>query len=89
MADKEALHAEIKQLIVDTLGLEDITAADIETDAPLFVEGLGLDSIDSLEIAMILEEHYDVTFDEDPEVNQAVFQSVGTLSEFILENRKG
>ena len=89
MADKEALHAEIKQLIVDTLGLEDIAAADIETDAPLFVEGLGLDSIDSLEIAMVLEEHYDVTFDEDPEVNQAVFQSVRTLSEYILENRKG
>jgi acyl carrier protein len=89
LADKGELVAQIKALIVDTLGLEDVTAAEIDTDAPLFVEGLGLDSIDSLEIAMVLEERFDVTFGEDPEVNQAIFASVRTLAEFILESREG
>ena len=56
MAESEALHQEIKVLIVETLMLEDVTAEAIETDAPLFGEGLGLDSIDSLEIAMVLED---------------------------------
>ncbi len=55
MSENTSIHDELKELIVDTLALEDITAAEIETDAPLFVEGLGLDSIDSLEIAMELE----------------------------------
>ena len=52
----EALEAELKGLIVDALALEDIEPAEIESDAPLFVEGLGLDSIDALELAMALEE---------------------------------
>ena len=69
MADEDELFARIKALIVDTLGLEKVKAEDIETDAPLFVDGLRLDSIDSHEIAVVLEEHFEVTFNEDPEVN--------------------
>lgn len=55
MSEQEVLHIELKELIVETLALEDIAAAEIETDGALFVEGLGLDSIDSLELAMMLE----------------------------------
>jgi acyl carrier protein len=83
----EAFHEELKELIVDTLVLEDVTASDIETDAPLFGEGLGLDSIDALEIAMVLEERYGVILDDDPEKNQMIFESVRSLAAFVTENR--
>jgi acyl carrier protein len=83
----ETFHEELKKLIVDTLVLEDVTASDIETDAPLFGEGLGLDSIDALEIAMVLEERYGVTLDDDPEKNQMIFESVRSLAAFVTENR--
>lgn len=89
MSEQEALHGELKELIIETLALEDITAAEIETDAALFVEGLGLDSIDSLELAMVLEERYGVTLDDDPEANQAIFKSVRSLGTFVAENRAG
>jgi acyl carrier protein len=83
----ETFHEELKELIVDTLVLEDVTASDIETDAPLFGEGLGLDSIDALEIAMVLEERYGVILDDDPEKNQMIFESVRSLAAFVTENR--
>ena len=89
MSEQDALHDELKELIIETLALEDITASEIETDAALFVEGLGLDSIDSLELAMVLEERYGVTLDDDPEANQAIFQSVRSLGEFVAGNRAG
>jgi len=87
LSKNEALYEELKELIVDTLVLEDVTASDIETDAPLFGEGLGLDSIDALEIAMVLEERYGVTLDDDPEKNQMIFESVRSLAAFVTENR--
>ncbi len=87
MPDNISIHNELKDLIVDTLALEDITPAEIETDAPLFVEGLGLDSIDSLEIAMVLEERYGVTLDDDPDTNIKIFDSVRSLGVFVTENR--
>ena len=89
MSEQDPLHGELKELIIETLALEDITAAEIETDASLFVDGLGLDSIDSLELAMVLEERYGVTLDDDPEANQAIFQSVRSLGAFVSENRAG
>ncbi|MBW1843931.1 MAG: acyl carrier protein [Deltaproteobacteria bacterium] len=87
MADQESLHAELKKLIVETLALEDTAPDEIENDAPLFGEGLGLDSIDALEIAMVLEERYGVTLDDDPEANQRVFESVRSLAAFVAESR--
>ncbi len=87
MAEHESLHAELKKLIVETLALEDTTPDEIETDAPLFGEGLGLDSIDALEIAMVLEERYGVTLDDDPEANQRIFESVRSLTAFVAESR--
>ncbi len=87
MSEPESLHAELKKLIVETLALEDTTPDEIETDAPLFGEGLGLDSIDALEIAMVLEERYGVTLDDDPESNQRIFGSIRNLSAFVAESR--
>ncbi len=87
MSKPEALYDELKILIVETLSLEEITPSEIETDAPLFVEGLGLDSIDALEIAMVLEERYGVTLDDDPDRNREIFASVKSLAAFVSENR--
>lgn len=87
MQDREALEAELKTLIVDALALEDIEPDEIESGAALFVEGLGLDSIDALELAMALEERYGVKIGEDPEVNRSIFASVASLAAFVDENR--
>jgi acyl carrier protein len=87
LQNREALEAELKGLIVEALALEDIEPAEIESDAPLFVEGLGLDSIDALELAMALEERFGVKIGEDPEVNQRIFASVASLASFVEENR--
>ena len=89
MLEHESLHAELKKLIVETLALEDTTPEEIETDAPLFGGDLGLDSIDALEIAMVLEERYGVTLEDDPEANQRIFESVRRLAAFIFESRAG
>ena len=83
----EALEQEIKQLIIEALVLEDVTAAEIEREAALFVDGLGLDSIDALELAMALEERYGVKIGDDPEQNRQIFSSVRALAEFVSENR--
>jgi acyl carrier protein len=83
----ESLEEEIKQLIIEALVLEDVTAAEIDLDAPLFVEGLGLDSIDALELAMALEERYGVKIGDDPEQNRKTFASVRSLAAFVSENR--
>ena len=87
MSEYESLHAELKKLIVETLALEDTTPDEIETDAPLFGEGLGLDSIDALEIAMVLEERYGVALEDDPELNQPGFESLRSLAAFVAESR--
>ncbi len=81
------LALEIKKLIVEALALEDIAPEEIETEAPLFVEGLGLDSIDALELAMALEEKYGVTVGDDPDQNQKIFFSVESLAQFVTEQR--
>jgi len=87
LQNREALEAELKGLIVESLALEDIEPAEIESGAPLFVERLGLDSIDALELAMALEERFGVKIGEDPEVNQRIFASVASLASFVEENR--
>lgn len=87
MPEAAELHAEIKQLIVDVLMLEDVAPADIQTEEPLFIEGLGLDSIDALELAMGLEEKYGVVITDDPEKNEKIFMSVAALAEFVVSER--
>ncbi|MFI5315836.1 MAG: phosphopantetheine-binding protein [Myxococcota bacterium] len=77
------LEAELKRLIVEALVLEDIAPDEIESEAPLFVEGLGLDSIDALELAMALEERFGVKIEDDPDENRRIFASVRSLAEFV------
>ena len=89
MSEINELQDELKTLIIETLVLEDVTPMDIEADMPLFGDGLGLDSIDSLEIAMVLEERYGVTLEDDPDTNREVFFSVSNLANFVLEKRSG
>lgn len=82
----EELVLELKNLIIGTLKLEDIVPNDIEDDAPLFGEGLGLDSIDALELVVALEKKYGVSI-PDSEVGKKVFRSVNALVEFVKTHR--
>jgi len=80
------LEQELKELIVTTLDLEDIKPKDIDTGAPLFVEGLGLDSIDALELGMALKKKYQITFNSKDEENKKHFASVRALAIYIAVN---
>ena len=82
------LEQEVKELIIEVLQLEDIGAADIDSDAPLFVEGLGLDSIDALELGVALQKRYGITLSADSEDTRRHFASVRALAAFIESNRK-
>ena len=84
---RELLEREIKELIVSALDLEDISADDIDTNAPLFVTGLGLDSIDALELGMALKKKYDVNFKADKDANREYFKSVAALAAYIAESK--
>lgn len=81
------LADEIKQLIIDSLNLEDIAPADIDTDAPLFGEGLGLDSIDALELGIALQKRYGVHLAAEAAETRAHFRSVASLAAFVSANR--
>ena len=83
----EKLYTQIKELIIDALNLEDISTDDIETEAPLFVDGLGLDSIDALELGMAIKQKYGLTLSSDNEEMKKSFYSVKTLAEYINANR--
>lgn len=80
------LRNDIKQLIISSLNLEGTTPEQIADDAPLFQEGLGLDSIDALELAVAIERRYRVTI-PDEAVGQKVFSSVNALAAYVAENR--
>ncbi len=80
------LIEKIKQLIIQRLKLADMTPEMIENNAPLFGEGLGLDSIDALELVLGLEKEFGVII-PDAEVGKRVFQSVKTVAQYVLENQ--
>jgi acyl carrier protein len=84
--EKDVLKSELKQLIIKTLRLEDVNLGDIQDDAPLFREGLGLDSIDALELVVALEKTYQVVI-EDEEVGKKAFASIEALADFVLDKR--
>jgi acyl carrier protein len=77
------LVEELKVLLIDTLDLEEIEPRDIETDAPLFGDGLGLDSIDALELGVAIQKRFGLKIDTNSEDISKWFYSVGSLSEFI------
>ena len=81
------LKDELKYKVIEALNLEDLTAVDIEDDAPLFGnEGLGLDSIDALELIVMLEKSYGIKI-KDPKAGKDIFKSISTLADYITENR--
>ena len=84
----QELQLELKCLIVESLMLEDVTVEQIDTDAPLFVEGLGLDSIDALELAMVLTRKYGIEIKAGDEQVKEVFHSVRSLAVFVQEHRE-
>lgn len=77
------LELEVKNLIIDSLDLEDISAEDINSNDMLFGEGLGLDSIDALELGLSIHKKYDVKLDANSEDTKKHFQSVASLAAFI------
>ena len=83
----ETLYQEIKQLIIDSLNLEDLSVDDIETEAPLFVDGLGLDSIDALELGMAIKQKYGITLSANNEEMKKCFYSVKTLADYISTHK--
>jgi acyl carrier protein len=81
-----ALQREVAVLIVDALGLE-VQPGDITADAPLYGDGLGLDSIDILEVALVVSKKYGFQLRSDDENNVRIFQSVGSLAAHIAAHR--
>lgn len=79
---------DIKALIIDVLDLEDIASADIDAAAALFGDGLGLDSIDALELGIALQKRYDLRIDIENDDMRKYFFSVDTLAEFVEERRQ-
>jgi acyl carrier protein len=82
----EDLIKKLKEEILEVLNLEDMDIEDIETEAPLFNEGLGLDSIDALELIVLMEREYGIKID-DPKKGKDIFYSVKTMADFITENQ--
>lgn len=80
------LTTQLKQQIIEALNLEDLTPADIADDAPLFGDGLGLDSIDALELIVLLERQYGIRL-TDPAEGKKIFASVATMADYIKANR--
>jgi acyl carrier protein len=87
LSSLEPLEAEIKKLVIETLMLEDVSPEEIASEDALFGEGLGLDSIDALELAIALENRYGVTVEAEAEQNAAIFESVRSLATFVQANR--
>ncbi|MEZ9196671.1 phosphopantetheine-binding protein [Shewanella sp. 10N.286.54.B9] len=82
-----SLENEIKQLIIDSLDLEDVTIDDIDADAALFGEGLGLDSIDALELGLAIKKLFDVKIEANSEATKLHFYSVASLANFVKSRR--
>lgn len=83
----ENLIEELKKQIIDVLNLEDMTTDEIETEAPLFGTGLGLDSIDALELIVMLEKQYGIKL-ANPAEGKAIFKNVTTMADYVSKHRK-
>lgn len=77
---------QLKSQIIEALNLEDMTAQDIDAEAPLFGDGLGLDSIDALELIVLLEREYGIKL-TNPAEGKQIFKSIATIAEFVSKNR--
>lgn len=83
----EDLILKLKLQIINALNLEDMEPDEIETEEPLFGDGLGLDSIDALELIVLLEKHYRIKI-ENPKTGQKIFYSIKTMAEYITKHQK-
>ncbi len=84
----DSLEQELKEMIIEVLDLEEITPADINSEEPLFVDGLGLDSIDALELGVALQKRYGVKIEAESEDTKKYFASVSNLAKFVSDNRQ-
>ena len=84
---REEIIDKLKETVVSSLDLEDLAPADIETDAPLFGEGLGLDSIDALELGMAVKKAFGIAFSSDPAENKRIFHSVASLADHVMSQK--
>lgn len=82
----EELKLELKEKIIDALNLVDLTPADIQDDAPIFMEGLGLDSIDALELMLLMEKNYGIRL-ANPAEGKQMFKSINTMAEYVNAHR--
>lgn len=82
----EEMILKLKQEIIEVLNLEDVQPSDIDNDAPLFGEGLGLDSIDALELIVLMEKNYGIKL-QDPGKGKEIFKSVNVMADYIEKNR--
>ena len=80
------LKIQLKKQLIDHLNLEDLSIEDIKDDTPLFGDGLGLDSIDALEIIVMLDRNFNIKI-SNPEDGAKIFQSVNTIAEYIENNK--
>lgn len=80
------MKEQLKLQIIESLNLEDLTPADIQDDAPLFGDGLGLDSIDALELIVLLERYYGIKI-TNPEDGKEVFESINVMASYIEKNK--
>jgi acyl carrier protein len=87
MSDQTTEERELAELLIEVLNFEDLSAEDILPEDPLFADGLGLDSIDALEIAMAISQKFNVQLQAEDERNEEIFFSLRTLNNFIKENR--
>lgn len=78
---------ELRKLLIEELNLEDVTPEDIKDDEPLFEGGLGLDSIDALELAIVIERKYGIKIKSGDDSNAEIFASLASLAKYIEENR--
>jgi acyl carrier protein len=85
---REALEKELKRVLVESLMLEVADPNDIDPEQPLFVEGLGLDSIDALELGMAVSKRYGIEIDASDERIRTAFRSIRTLAEFVEQHRR-
>jgi len=83
----EELIQKLKIQVIEQLNLEDIEPSDIDENEPLFGEGLGLDSIDALELIVLMEKEYGIKI-QDAEKRRQIFTSIKAMAEFIQENKK-
>ena len=81
------LILQLKNQIIEVLNLEDMTAEDINAEAPLFGEGLGLDSIDALELIVLLEREYGIKL-SNPAEGKEIFKSIASIADYVSKNRK-